>query len=361
MFEVNVNGRKQKYRTKPTMNVDTTGSSGSIPKPLTYDYMPEGYPSKSVETVTLMEEQEVAFSSNSGLMVAVSPVAFELAEGDNLTVVWDGVNWDAAVTVRGGQYPAFGNLGLGDLGDVTDHPFMYLGQGGGNALWATTDTAASHTIKVTAAKTTYQTMRESFVPKSAFTKAEWNSIENRPIYTHSIDVALSAETMASVRVGSNYVELNVTVPDFNDGLFYKIEGEISFDNSASNIKYNIPISGYYKCVSSNSGKLIYLGSYYDSYHHMTLEIELCGGNSLLYPSTLHVRALPDGPGTSASYTITANLKFICEVKQLSEDYIPDTIQRTGNEVIIPSSTPDSTKRFKITVDDSGTLSATEVT
>lgn len=48
MFEVDVNGRKQRYRSKPTMNVDTTGSSGnvSIPKPLTYDYMPEGYPKK---------------------------------------------------------------------------------------------------------------------------------------------------------------------------------------------------------------------------------------------------------------------------------------------------------------------------
>lgn len=46
MFEVNVNGRKQRYRSKPTMNVDTSGSSASIPKPLTYDYMPEGYPKK---------------------------------------------------------------------------------------------------------------------------------------------------------------------------------------------------------------------------------------------------------------------------------------------------------------------------
>ena len=46
MFEVDVNGLTQQYRTKPTMNVDITGSSGSIPKPLTYDYMPEGYPKK---------------------------------------------------------------------------------------------------------------------------------------------------------------------------------------------------------------------------------------------------------------------------------------------------------------------------
>lgn len=33
----------------------------------------------------------------------------------------------------------------------------------------------------------------------------------------------------------------------------------------------------------------------------------------------------------------------------------------GNGIIIKSATPDSNKRFKITVDDSGTLSATEVT
>lgn len=33
----------------------------------------------------------------------------------------------------------------------------------------------------------------------------------------------------------------------------------------------------------------------------------------------------------------------------------------GTNVILKSSTADSTKRFKITVDDSGTLSATEVT
>lgn len=358
MFEVNVNGRKQKYRSKPTMNVDTTGSSGdvSIPKPLTYDYMPEGYPSKSIGTVTLMEEQEVAFIASNGAMAAVSPVALDLADGDNLTVVWDGVSYDTVVTMARGQFPVFGNLGLIGIGDVTDHPFAYVDSGNGTPMWATADTATSHTIKVIGQKVTYQTMSDSFVPQSAFTKAEWNSIENRPIYIHSMDVELSAETTATVNAGINYVKLDVTVPDFNDGLFYKIEGEISFYNSASNIKYNIPISGYYKCVSSGPEKLIYLGSFYDSYHHTTSEIELSGGNSLPHQSMLYVRA-----GTSASYTITANLKFICEVKQLSEDYIPDTIQRTGHEVIIPSSKPDSNKKFKITVDDSGTISATEVT
>lgn len=50
-----------------------------------------------------------------------------------------------------------------------------------------------------------------------------------------------------------------------------------------------------------------------------------------------------------------------KVIQLDEKFIPDTIQRVGSDVIIPSSTEGSTKQFKITVDDSGMLTATEVT
>ena len=43
------------------------------------------------------------------------------------------------------------------------------------------------------------------------------------------------------------------------------------------------------------------------------------------------------------------------------EYIDDAIQRVGADVIISSSTPGSTKKFKITVDDSGALTATEAT
>ena len=49
------------------------------------------------------------------------------------------------------------------------------------------------------------------------------------------------------------------------------------------------------------------------------------------------------------------------VKKFPVSYIPDIIQRVGDDVIINSSTTNSTKKFKITVDDAGTISATEVT
>ena len=49
------------------------------------------------------------------------------------------------------------------------------------------------------------------------------------------------------------------------------------------------------------------------------------------------------------------------IAYLSETFIPPAIQRVGDDLILSSSTPDSTKKFKITVDDTGTISATEVT
>ena len=159
MFNISVNDKKNIYRSKPVMNVDT------VPKPLTYDYMPEGYPSKSVETVTLMEEQEVTFADNGdGSMIAKSPVNLDIKLGDELTVIWDGVSYDAIVTTVQGML-TFGNLGMIGLGVTTDYPFLYVGQGPiGSPMFATTDTAATHTIKVMRQQVTITHMSADFLP-----------------------------------------------------------------------------------------------------------------------------------------------------------------------------------------------------
>ena len=44
------------------------------------------------------------------------------------------------------------------------------------------------------------------------------------------------------------------------------------------------------------------------------------------------------------------------IKKLDKKYIPSEL----NEIILPSSTPSSTKKFKITINDSGTITATEI-
>lgn len=62
-------------------------------------------------------------------------------------------------------------------------------------------------------------------------------------------------------------------------------------------------------------------------------------------------------GVYATHDVTS-ITFPEQVKKLDDKYVPDTIQRVGDDVIINSSTIDSTKKFKITVDDSGAPTVT---
>lgn len=143
-----------------------------IQKPLTYDYMPEGYPSKSIEYVTLMEEQEVAFTEVGGIYGAESPVALAIETEDKLTVLWDGVSYDVVVQeiVVGPSTSAvslvFGNLGLMGEGETTDYPFLYVDQGNSGRRWGTADTASSHTIKVMRQQVTYTPIDANFIPNT---------------------------------------------------------------------------------------------------------------------------------------------------------------------------------------------------
>ena len=135
----------------------------SIPKPLTYDYMPEGYPKKE-EYVTLMEEQEVAFSDmGRGDFAAISPVALEINKGDKLTVVWDGVSYDVVVK---GEVDGFwfGNQAISDPHfEATDEPFLYWGS---YSFWFAADTATTHTIKVMRQQVTYTPIDVNFIPNT---------------------------------------------------------------------------------------------------------------------------------------------------------------------------------------------------
>lgn len=56
--------------------------------------MPEGYPSKSVQTTVLMEEQEVAFSDSGRFHNSVLPVEISLVEGQTYKVKWDGTEYE---------------------------------------------------------------------------------------------------------------------------------------------------------------------------------------------------------------------------------------------------------------------------
>ena len=166
--------------TEDSTEVWTPSDGGSsVPKPLTYDYMPEGYPTKAMETVTLMEEQEVEFVFTNDLGVywthiQQSPLA--IAEGKTYTVNWDGTEYECVCFVFN-SIPALGNLSILGVGDDTGEPFAY--EPSENA-YITLDTSPTHTIGVKTTAETAIPMAEEFIPKPL----TWEFIPKPLTYEH---------------------------------------------------------------------------------------------------------------------------------------------------------------------------------
>lgn len=148
------------------LSVSGGGGGGSVPKPLTFDYMPEGYPTKSVQTTTLMEEQEVAFVlEDAAQYTAYLNGGVEIVEGQTYTVNWDGAEYEC-VCVTFFSLPAIGNLSITSSSAYdTGEPFIYVYDSThARGAFSTLDTSASHTISVKQIEEIVTPMAEEFLP-----------------------------------------------------------------------------------------------------------------------------------------------------------------------------------------------------
>ena len=140
------------------------GGGGSVPKPLTYDYMPEGYPKKTIGTVTVMEEQEVAFALEEGFYMAQLTNAFEIVVNQTYTVNWDGTEYECVCYFFNSRR-ALGNLSIYGMGNDTGEPFIYVYDSSQLVAGFTThDTSPSHTISIKRIEETVTPMAEEFLP-----------------------------------------------------------------------------------------------------------------------------------------------------------------------------------------------------
>ena len=223
------------------------GGGGSVPKPLTFDYMPDGYPTKSLQTTTLMEEQEVAFtlSEEERVYIARLTNAFEIVEGQTYTVNWDGAEYEC-VGVVFNAIPALGNLSMMGAGDDTGEPFVYgydIEQAHG--MFATHDTSASHTISVKTAVKTVTPMAEEYLPENIATKSDVESTQEvldgvfSSVATFTFDKQTSGRD-TFVFNGVNYYKIS----DFNPAP----EDVVSFNGTAENGDEQSSITIGRKCV-----------------------------------------------------------------------------------------------------------------
>lgn len=271
------------------------GGGGSVPKPLTYDYMPEGYPKKTVQTTVPMEEQEVAFSDVGGGMYGNTVlVEISLVLGQTYTVNWDGTEYECVCVDINGML-AIGNVSLAGASEDTGEPFLYA-----DGKFGTPDTSPSHTISVKTTGEVVTPMAEEFLPA---TVAEIKETAN-----NAQTAAETAQNTANnaKNIASAALPLSGGVIQISGGGAVATLKLSEFTAAAGNVqKRGIQIGG--------SGAY---GGYI---------LEVTSGDITIYDSLAHRR-----------------------IGGLNSE-----------ELFLKSK--NSTKIFKITVDDSGTISATEVT
>ena len=143
----------------------------------------------------------------------------------------------------------------------------------------------------------------------------------------------------------------------NTGLYYSTDGKTWTQSNLTSIGINALYYADGIWVAGSNGQ----GLYYSTDGRTWTQSDITSTNKIL---TLYYA---DGIWVAGSYEqglYYSQSKFafaktvdiqIAEINQSMNQF-----QRIGDDVIINSSTPDSTKKFKITVDDTGTISATEV-
>ena len=314
------------------------GGGGSVPKPLTFDYMPEGYPTKSVQTTTLMEEQQVAFALSNGVYMAQLTSAFKIVNGQTYTVVWDGTEYECVCSAFNSML-VLGNLSIIGAGADTGEPFLYgyyTEQHGG--MFATLDTAASHTISVKITVKTVTPMAEEYLPENIATKSDVESTQKVLDGVFSSVATFTFDKQTSGRDTFNFNGFNFyKISDFNpapeDVISFKGTRESGDDYSKITTGSNCVGYGFFIVVASAGG--------------CSIPISETDTKGFTAPSA----------GLYAQYEVDHTYQT-AGTGEFTLREVTGSFSITG--LLLKSSTTDSTKKFKITVDDSGTLKATEV-
>lgn len=342
MFNVSVNDKKNIYRSKPVMNVDTTGSSGGAQPDWNQndstaaDYVKNRpfYEGDPVETV-LVEESAVPFVVGDGGLYASSfPSTFKATFGQTYKVTWDGAVYECACVNFNGM-PVIGNLSIAGAGSDTGEPFFMGINNGSRIEIYTKDASASHTISISGSIAEVIQIPDKYI-SNTFRDVV---IAGNPLYWSEDDWI-------------KYYGL------FQSGKLLMINGIDSSDSEGYVLSMVYVSRGAHDISVMNAhGYLYSLGRYQDGKEDKSYWAPIISYGAFYFQYD------EDRSYASKAYKrleMSGGLTFT--TKNANEEEVRQKVVLEGDkEIILSSSTSGSTKKFKITVDDSGTISATEVT
>ena len=301
------------------------------------------YTGDPAETV-LVEDINVSFSNpRENIYYGSIPTTIELIARDTYKVSWDGATYECVCGLIMGN-PAIGNPSIMGAGADTGEPFLILplADNQGTEVY-TLDISTSHTISISGVAAQVTKIDEKYLPELPYMD------KVNPAGTGSFSLNRKADTdIGEYSFAEGCDTIANTAYSHAEGFQTTASGECSHaegnDTTASgNFSH---AEGYQTTASGDCSHAEGIDTTAASeYQHVQGKFNI--------PDNAKAYAHIVGNGVLGSRSNAHTLDWS------GNAWFAGTVE--GKALILPSSTEGSTKKFRITVDDSGTISATEVT
>lgn len=305
------------------------------------------YTGNPVETV-LVEESTVTFAENHGLYVTEFPSTFEATVGETYKVSWDGTTYECAC-VDFNNSPLIGNLSIMGVGSDTGEPFVIGVNNGVGIQIGTADASASHTVSISGFAPEVVKIEEKYLPEHKYISYEEQELTDsqKEIARNNIN---AVDNSIFIEIPTNVISAS----DFD--IYYekykKTGLPIKWEGAFINYIFHSGTIEGIKTYELVSGNQLFLMTEY-IYNGQK---KVSHGSWQVAPKKTYAYQIsmtnPYNPSIRKTLELNDGGKIVT-----NDGY---EIMMWNGGVVVNSSTPGSTKKFKITVDDSGTLTATEV-
>ena len=329
----------------------------------------------------IVPEETVTFTPDSGVMTALWPPTFNAVEGQTYIVKFDGNEYKCPCSRLGreGGPLVLGNLSIPGVGADTGEPFVMIYSGHWSIF--SSDSATEHTISISDKQVSLSKIDEKYLPTATniipgIAKTQVRNLDITKSYSteeiEEIYQSVKSGTAIYLATGIVIVSVDYSKNEYFtfetrtgqkttirpvDGVWGFTNKEITFQQS---VLFRSKYSDYaqigctaYNGVGGNKGPGYELvntnvagfgGDYIEADNALVLKLE----NN---PKYLYIKAKNNG-----------EIEVTKRNSGSSSGGDTTTLFKNGDDsMILKSSTSGSSKKFKITVDDSGAITATEIT
>lgn len=300
------------------------------------------YTGDPLETV-LVEESTVSFAADdSGMYMGQLKSTFSATVGETYKVSWDGTVYESTCVGFSGK-TIIGNLSIMGAGSDTGEPFVMMVDNGRGILVFTADTSASHTFSISRIVAPIVKIPAKYIDKNG----------SGHIVIHGKDTMTQQEA-GNYRTAISTKEVVFII--WNEMCI----SDISFQGTnGSELKLTTQNGEAYLITKNSDGLFAFSDRKFSTASFPR------GAVTGDVPSTInfHKKEISIYPSSTRDAVGSTDVLFKVQpdgIKSKAFEVLGNG-EAVAPAIILYSSTAGSTKKFRITVDDSGTLTATEVT